>query len=156
MTQETTTHARWDLPKQTIFGFGDGPDRIFGDCFRCCIAAVLQLPASEVPHFVQIANGLSSYDGYAQTWLGKRGFWMLTFELNSIFGDGPPFHMVSEAGYHPRTIPIICSGPTVRSKKPTDQHAVVMEGGRTVYDPHPSEAGLLAVTHRYLIVPQLP
>lgn len=157
MTEEITTRARWDLPKQTIIGFGDGKEKVVGDCMRCCIAAVLNLPASEVPHFVQISTDTKqSFNGLAQEWLGQRGFTLAQLECGSLFNGGSPFFVFSSQNYKPRPVPMICGGPTMRSKDATQTHAVVMENGQMVYDPHPSEAGLLAVTTRYLIIPHLP
>jgi hypothetical protein len=125
--------VRWDRPKQTIFGFGDGPDKVFGDCVRCCVAAVLRLPAHKVPHFVQIAGDRRmGYEGLLQEWLGDRGMWLFKFELNSIFGDGAPFHLPCNQSYTTTPVPLICCGPTVRSKDATQTHAVVTEGGRLV------------------------
>ena len=48
--------------------------------------------------------------------------------------------------------PIIACGVTARSRTSEDVHAVVAMGGKVVYDPHPSEAGLLVVTGGYLVI----
>ena len=49
-------------------------------------------------------------------------------------------------------LPVIAAGPTSRSKRMGQHHAVVMVGGKLVYDPHPSDDGLTWVVDRYLIV----
>lgn len=145
---------RWDFPKQTILGFGKENGERIGDCFRCCIAAVLQRPAIEVPHFVEIGEQTGkSADALAQKWLHEQGYWLLKSDVTSLYG--PPFYISRYAEDPVDVLPVICCGPTVRSKKPTNTHCVVMDGETVLYDPHPSEAGLLAVTSRYLIVPHL-
>lgn len=155
---------RWDWPKQTILGFGvddpnfkPGTKPVYGDCWRCCIAAILQVPADEVPHFVKFAEEQGrSADALTQTWLAKRGYWLIEGadhrEAWQVFGV-PAYS--SESHLVP-ILPMMCCGPTVRSKNERMTHAVVMDGGKLLYDPHPSNAGLLAVTKRYIIVPHLP
>lgn len=147
---------RWDWPKQTILGFGDKDSNgIVGDCFRCCIAAVLQLPAVIVPHFVKIALETGKEPTcLAQAWLSDRGFWFLQVDGSTSFGDGHPIHLPHYEATDIKPFPIICTGPTVRSKNQSQTHCVVMAGSEILYDPHPSEAGLLAINRRYLIVPQ--
>lgn len=135
----------WDFPKQTMFGFGDPP----GDCWRCCIAAILQMPADQVPHFMQIAKiaKRGSADADTNRWLMQRGYC-----LAQVGPDWKSFTVVRWGGDPEPMLPIIECGPTVRSKKPEEQHAVVKLNGKLVYDPHPDNAGLLAVVSRYVLV----
>jgi hypothetical protein len=132
----------WDLPKQTMFKDWTKPDTAdnHGDCWRCCIASVLQVPASEVPDFLGLClkeNG--DMHGLTQRWLNARGLFM---------ASSKDFWFTS---YETLEIPVIACGPTPRSLRMHQNHAVVMCGGQMVYDPHPSEAGLTAVTDEYLI-----
>jgi hypothetical protein len=134
--------ATWDLPKQT-FLVEEGK---VGDCWRCCIAAVVQTPAAEVPHFMleeKEKNGCSC-DPDTQQWLNGRG-WCLINARQFIF---PRWH-----GGLFRGLPVIAIGPTERSRGRGKFHAVVMLEGKLVYDPHPSNAGLTAVTEEYVVVP---
>jgi hypothetical protein len=113
-----------------------------GDCYRCCVAAVIGVPAEEVPHFVRDYKG---YDADAQRWLVARGWLMLEGSVSQIWipqWHGDNFHY-----------PMIVSGPTVRSKSSSNTHAVVYLDHKLVYDPHPSEAGILAETRYKTIIP---
>jgi hypothetical protein len=137
-------------PKQTIFVDPDNP-KVAGDCWRCCVATVLQLPASEVPHFLQIAidNGKSNEDAQTQAWLNVKGLFLLH---SSGKGDSGMFYPYCDGRHWQDLPPIIACGPTTRSKHRGEHHAVVMQEGRTVYDPHPDETGLLYCVDWYAIV----
>jgi hypothetical protein len=121
----------WDIPKQSqLVENGQA-----GDCWRCCIAAILQVPAENVPHFLEEAlRDRMSMDPLTQRWLNARGWCLIEskkFQFPRYYGD--PFD----------GLPVIAAGPTERS----------MMHEKLVYDPHPSNAGLTAVTEEYLVVP---
>jgi len=138
----------WDLPKQKFLR--DDAAGVVGDCWRCCIAAVLQLPAEDVPHFVKEAkDDGGSVDADTHRWLHKRGYM-----LAKIGTTYESFCHVRWGADPAPMFPLIECGPTIRSKLPVDQHAVVTMEGRLVYDPHPSNAGLLACVSRYAIIKQ--
>lgn len=132
-------NMNWDLPKQKFLN-SDGK---IGDCWRCCIAAILQVPAEVVPHFVQEFG--SSYEAEAQRWLNSQGFYLLQSDRDIWF---PRF-----ASSDFRGLPIIESGYTVRSKRPGATHAVVTIDRKMVYDPHPSNDGLLCTTRFEMVLP---
>ena len=129
------------LPKQTLLK----ENGEFGDCVRCCIAAIINMPALEVPHFARDFGG--SWDSEAQKWLNARGWVMI-----EVLHQAPVALNIYAS--EKADFPIMACGPTVRSRTQHQQHAVVnsVAWGRTIYDPHPSEDGLLAVAQRYLIV----
>ena len=143
-----STKIRWDWPKQTEFR----SETTRGDCFRCCVAAVLQIPAEKVPHF---AAG-NHCDADAQKWLNERGYVMINV---SGGGHRPPIHFprwartVDEKADDRAVFPLICCGPTVRTKKPGQHHAVVFVGDEMVYDPHPDNAGLIWIAEAYAVIP---
>jgi hypothetical protein len=106
------------------------PDTV-GDCFRCCIASILELRADEVPHFYE-SRSESIATKLIQDWLEPRGFRFLQIglETNSYFilEDYLKFHH------------------TVTGKSPRNQglyHSVVGFGPEIVHDPHPSRAGII-------------
>lgn len=136
----------WNLPKQTIFVVHDNPLATPGDCWRCCIAAVLQIPAADVPHFVEHNGGLH-YESETQSWLAERGCTLVRAKLMRL-----QFPRIYGQPFLP--LPVITCGPTPRSRKLGDQHAVVYFEGQMVYDPHPANCGLTAITEEYLVVPQ--
>lgn len=114
---------------------------IFGDCFRACIASILELPLDDVPHFVQIgltphpddpqplAEGNSDWWYYLRDWLRPRG--LIYFDIPA--GEDAPDALISALGYH--TI-------TGLSPRGDWQHVVVGRGGEIVHDPHPEGGGL--------------
>ena len=148
---------RWDWPKQTIFGFGkeESANAPVGNCFQCCIAAMLQIPAEEVPHFaLQAQQNNRSASTIAAKWLAERGYWFVTVDGSAHWGGlSSAAYLYRYADDNVPDMPMICGGPTVRSKTWRFTHVVIMAGEKLLYDPHPSEAGLLAITHTYLIVP---
>lgn len=64
----------------------------YGDCFRTCIAILIEVDAAEVPHFVEQAyqhgygNDSSYADRLAKRWLNERGYAMMSIHLR---GDAP-------------------------------------------------------------------
>lgn len=57
------------------------PPAKWGDCWRTCIAMILDLPAEEVPHFLD--DGGTNEDGLkrAREWLQNRGLDIVYFEM---------------------------------------------------------------------------
>ena len=137
----TEKSNRWDIPKQE-FLVENGQ---IGDCWACCIAAVLGVPRKTVPHFLQDDPSGQRMDQDTQRWLNDRG-------LVLIHVDGADLEYPRWAGESVPMLPVIAAGPTSRSKRMGQHHAVVMIGRELVYDPHPSGDGLTWITDRYLIV----
>lgn len=115
-----------------------------GDCQRAVIASLLELPISEVPHFLQLSGGdPSTYWELLQAFVRQHGYVYMTQPARSgamIFGDeGDVFHEIA--------------GPSPRGNDYL--HAVVGNNGRIVFDPHPSRAGLVGDPakweHSYLV-----
>jgi hypothetical protein len=100
-----------------------------GDCWKCCIASILDLGYDDVPHFVQEwENGGDHWWDAAGTWLKPRGFGLAWLPLE---GDtwprlyrGPLFE---HAGHW------IAKVTSARG----NSHAVVMHGYNLAWDPHP-------------------
>ena len=134
-----------NIPKQTVLHEPGSP--AVGDCWRCCVAAIICAPAAELPHFVQIARDTQTdEDRLTQTWLTGNGWTM-------IHCQPAGFYQPNRVNRDYEGLPYIATGPTERSRGMGKHHAVVMVGNKMVYDPHPSEAGLTAITDIYLIVP---
>jgi len=116
----------------------------YGDCQRAVIASLLDLPISDVPHFLAVSkNDATIYWESVQAFCRSHGYVYLTVAKNSgsaFFGDdGPVYHEIS--------------GPSPRGGGVT--HAVVGCNGEVVFDPHPSRAGLagdpMEWQHAYLV-----
>jgi hypothetical protein len=144
------TEEYWKaIPKQTVFS----SETTVGDCWRCCVAAVLGLAAEKVPHFLARAiEEKTCVDGLTQQWLNGRGLCMVEV-MGGQYGGGfnwPRYFSERDDVPWPA---VIMGGPTERSRGIGQHHAVVAILGRIVYDPHPSEAGLTAITHQWAILP---
>ena len=121
----------------------DPDNGVYGDCQRAVIASLLNLPISEVPHFLADGEGdaVKFWEGL-QKFLGKHGYAWFTVPARSggaFFGhDGGVYHEIS--------------GPSPRGEF---LHAVIGLDGNVVFDPHPSRAGLCGDpsewVHGYLV-----
>ncbi len=110
-----------------------------GDCFRCCVASLLDLPASEVPHFCDWPSPSINWVPRLAAWLAPRG--LLYLPLDGI----PDCWLAGDRR------PLVIAG----GKSPRGEwgHNVVGElsraGYRLVHDPHPSRAGLVGEPEDY-------
>ena len=110
----------------------DPSNGVYGDCQRAVIASLLDLPLTEVPHFLGLAkNNTELYWYMIQEFLREKGYAWLTIPANS---GAAFFGAVAESVYHE------ISGPSPRGQGIT--HAVVGCDGTIMFDPHPSNAGL--------------
>ena len=116
----------------------------YGDCQRAVLASLLDLPITEVPHFLALSgNEPCDYWDRLQRFCRARGFAYLTMPARSgalFFGEaGDVYHEIA--------------GPSPRGNDVT--HAVVGCNGQIVFDPHPSRAGLIGDPakweHSYLV-----
>jgi hypothetical protein len=99
---------------------------VLGDCWRCCIASLLHLPASSVPNFVEDDRWWEA----TQAWLAERGLGMMLVDLEGC----------ERYPLMPEGVLCIGSGPSPRGDW---RHSVIVdEGLEVMFDPHPSRAGL--------------
>lgn len=100
-----------------------------GDCFRACVASILELPREDVPHFAQLTAGSSSaaFWNMAYDWLEARGY-------EYVYRNRRGRAELGKDDYQ------IMVGPSPRGNG--TYHAVVGQGGTIIHDPHPSRAGL--------------
>ena len=62
----------WELPSQEHLWSPYIPGSV-GNCWQCCVAAVLQRPVYEVPHFLKIAiEREGDMDAITQEWLNEQ------------------------------------------------------------------------------------
>lgn len=97
-----------------------------GNCLQAAVASFLELDLDQVPHFVLHANWAHHLRVFAE----RRGF-----QLDCVKPD--------------RRLSGVAIGPTVRGT----HHAVVWSKGVTVWDPHPSRAGLSEVSWLFTLTP---
>lgn len=119
-----------------------------GDCFRACLATLLQRDPTTVPHFVQIdKDSIGERNWYKEVnlWLKEHyGLCMIIVNGDKSFTDA--YYLERSVGiplYH-----MVC-GATKRGTL----HAVIGQNGRVVFDPHPSRDGLINVDSMYFLVP---
>ncbi len=105
-----------------------------GDCFRACIASVLELPIDAVPHFALLGSRWQRVlDGFLAG-LSREIEWS-----QGIPPDG------------------IWAIATVQSPRAADvKHSVIWRDGKIVHDPHPSRAGGEGPTDYFYLVPDSP
>lgn len=131
-----------EIPKQTLL-MERGE---VGDCWRCCVAALVGVPAEEVPHFLQdeVNDRSRSMDADTQEWLNQRGWYIV---------ESSKFLCNRWSTSRFETPAVIACGPSPRSKQMGQHHAVIMQNGKLLYDPHPSGDGLTAIVEVHLIFP---
>lgn len=114
---------------QTTFFDPEKPGN--GNCTEAAVASILSIPLEDVPRFY-------TGEGAADFWEKFEAF----FEARGLF---PVHRSPSEPRYD---FYYLASGPAPRGC----DHMVVMRGNDLAHDPHPSRAGLLKVTHTWVIV----
>ena len=116
--------------KQTLFGGVD--DEIKGNCFQAVLASLLELPLDEVPHFCQLCSD-EDYWTEISRWLMPRGYLYMCIE-QIIVDKYAPFLL--QTGHY-----YIVSGDGPRGHK----HNCIACKGKIVFDPHPSNDGLVTI-----------
>ena len=61
----------------------------FGDCYRTCIAILLDMDAADVPHFARLESthewSREKTNEVVREWLAERGYSMLSFVIHATF-----------------------------------------------------------------------
>lgn len=130
--------------RQRVVGTLGEPVR--GDCFKCCVASLLERPYEEVPHVVQQEQDTGRYHmDLLNKWLEAEGYAFRALYRDMLHGagyrdpirwgaDGCWEHYPGE-GRRGYSIPGWWIA-TVRSKRfEGAHHCVVMQDGRMVHDP---------------------
>jgi hypothetical protein len=99
---------------------------VYGNCMQAAIATILSKPLDAIPHF-----------GAFAWWPGALRLWLRGEGLDYTVVKAPPI---------PQERAMLC-GKSPRGHS----HAVVSEGGRVVWDPHPSRDGLTEIAGAYVI-----
>ena len=71
---------------QTLTGAPGGPLEELGNCYPACIASLLELPLSEVPHWYQLVGAGNTEAAHVMrdAWLAERGLAILRLDLKSL------------------------------------------------------------------------
>lgn len=113
----------------------DPANGVYGDCFRCCVASILEMKAEDVPHFMQL--GEASADFWYKdlnAWL-KKEKQLSYLEIQSHTDHWLEWNAYEEAGFSPYYI--------LSGRSPRDEHSTVGRLGKVVHDPHPARTGLI-------------
>jgi hypothetical protein len=134
-----------------------------GDCWRCCVASVLELPYEEVPNAFQmeqdgeVPSGWNVMNGF----LRARGWTMWRLGIWGEQGESPRLRWGGQKiDYHP-TIPepaywiaSVVSPRIIEADGERGLHTVVMQGDRVAWDPHPErELGHLGFVEAEFLLP---
>lgn len=104
-----------------------------GDCWRACIATILNLDAKSVPNFVHLGgDDKEKYITLTREWLACRGLALFEMQCSDEYTLESLLNWRSETSVD---VPVIVVG-----ESKNDNHAVIAMNGKVVHDP--SSVGL--------------
>lgn len=103
-----------------------------GDCFRACVASILEVPLEEVPNFME--DGRKQFDDNLDKWLKDQSFTMLDCR---ILEPEVVWRYLKDC------FVIACDESPRSTVEDTFDHAVIFKNGALIHDPHPGGAGLM-------------
>lgn len=112
----------------------DAARGIRGDCFRACLASILELPLEAV---VEMGHDPEAWRHHTNEWLALMGLFYSDLRADDPMCEG----LLHASPYH------VIAGPSPRGGGVL--HAVVGYRGAIEHDPHPSRAGLLGGDRTY-------
>lgn len=127
------------FPYQDKFGGSDNPPGHRGNCFQACLAGMLCLPLSMVPHFYDADESNEQTHTKIVRWLAERGWFMWSYSWSNL-------RLWQSEGLLqvPTNTLAIFSGASPRGNW---SHAVLgrfTDGWwQLVHDPHPDKTGLI-------------
>jgi len=106
-----------------------------GDCWRTCIACLLDLAPDQVPHFVEphLDDGPAA-TAFARRWLASRGFGLIQFAYTGALQG----ILDAQAAVNPDTYFLL--GGMSRSGV---LHSVIARNDAIEWDPHPDDVGVI-------------
>lgn len=111
---------------------------VYGNCFRACVASLLDLPIKDVPAFETMRDREGEWWREFERFLNERGF-----DFDGVEYDRPGDDEPGVGGY------FIVNGDGPRGYR----HSVVCDRrGELVHDPHPQGGGVLANDQRYFVL----
>lgn len=113
-----------------------------GNCWQTAWACVLDVDPKELPDQAALPGPSENYCAPLQAYLRVHHHKLLL-----TIGGVVPVSLLRPRSDDPHVL----VGPTVRSRD--TWHCVVGRGGETIWDPHPSRAGLLCAAEMQLLMP---
>ena len=105
------------------------PPKSIGNCFQACLASILEIS-------IEDTFDIFGEDITENNWIQKLNEWLAEkYDLCFYEFRKEQFYHRESLGYH------IISGKSPRN--PKQQHSVVGYEGEMVFDPHPSNDGIL-------------
>lgn len=126
-----------------------------GDCFRACVASILELASADVPHFCE--PGVTSWWHFFLDWATNRGYvvetggpfhgehWY-TYEGSRFEWSAYPWDERPPVGYS------ILTGTSPRHVVTNGQHAVVALDGVMVHDPRVGDRRGVLDVYDYIVI----
>ena len=115
-----------------------------GDCFKSCVASILDLPHAAVPDWFNDA-GLEAGDPIPDAcletmtaWFKKRGLCLWDVPFDAANGE----FVMEQVGLHHKGVHYIVSGKSIQGF----DHAVVARDGAVVHDPAGPHVGFFGPT----------
>lgn len=106
---------------QTLYGGGDSPPQERGDCYKACVASILELPMDEVPDYQEMP--LEDAEAWRQAWkdwFADCGLYLMAFATEGYLPpESPPGYYIGHLKLPPHGI----------------WHSVVCYNGEVVHDP---------------------
>ena len=117
------------------------PPDSWGDCFRACIASVLNLGSRDVPHFMDGDPPEDQWQKVVERWMNAHGYTYI--EVPFMSTDGVSFS--EDKGLHAVLKTIAVNNPNVyymlAGNSPAGSHSVVCFNDEIVHDPAGREPG---------------
>lgn len=95
-----------------------------GDCFRTCIASILEVPVDHIPNHIEDDDWYDKFNDIC----GKYGYRLITLVNTSR----KTWSYIVDGCW------CIAQGTSIRGVR----HCCIAKGSEIVHDPHPSRAGL--------------
>lgn len=105
------------------------------NCVQVSIAAILDLPLENVPHFLYMLET-------PEKWVLALRQWLYNFSIDLVRHDG---HFPVSGMY-------LVTGKSQRNTR----HMVIYQSGRLLHDAHPDGTGLISIDSTYLLLPYNP
>lgn len=113
----------------------DPANGTFGDCYRTCIACLLNLKPHQVPNFGEHYDDLVKFEGAAREWLCANGYKSVQLPLNPNYSLTDVLTCMQV--WNPDVYYFI-TGMAARGFN----HVVIARNDQVIHDPHPSGDGL--------------
>lgn len=108
----------------------DTSDEVFGDCFRTCIACLLNLPLSDVPHNSSPKLGEENQEVF--DWLHAQNICMSGFHL-------PGRYSIQTVLYYANAYKTADTHYILQIHHKSGGHAVIGRNNKIVHDPAPDD-----------------